>query len=202
MTLHIPDFSSARVLIAGDVMLDRYWQGSTARISPEAPVPVVRVESNEERPGGAGNVALNVAALGPQVTLAGLVGNDEAATALQRLLTEARVECLLERLSGCATVTKLRVLSRHQQLLRSKLAQLKAEQLGKKEEEQPGPSRRAETEEEEEEESEKEAEEGGEWEDEGEGELKGCITEFSRGGYSPVYNRYTEISTGLWQHFA
>ena len=118
MTLHIPDFSSARVLIAGDVMLDRYWQGSTARISPEAPVPVVRVESNEERPGGAGNVALNVAALGPQVTLAGLVGNDEAATALQRLLTEARVECLLERLSGCATVTKLRVLSRHQQLLR------------------------------------------------------------------------------------
>lgn len=118
MTLHIPDFSSARVLIAGDVMLDRYWHGTAARISPEAPVPVVRVESNEERPGGAGNVALNVAALGAQVTLAGLVGDDEAATALQRLLSEAQVECLFKRLPGCATVTKLRVLSRHQQLIR------------------------------------------------------------------------------------
>lgn len=118
MTLHTPDFSSARVLIAGDVMLDRYWHGSAARISPEAPVPVVRVESNEERPGGAGNVALNVAALGAQVTLAGLVGDDEAATALHRLLSGAQVECLFERLPGCATVTKLRVLSRHQQLIR------------------------------------------------------------------------------------
>lgn len=118
MTLHIPDFSSARVLVAGDVMLDRYWHGATARISPEAPVPVVRVETNEERPGGAGNVALNVAALGARVTVAGLTGEDEAAEVLERLLTTAHVECLFARIPECATVTKLRVLSRHQQLIR------------------------------------------------------------------------------------
>ncbi|MDA1107187.1 MAG: bifunctional D-glycero-beta-D-manno-heptose-7-phosphate kinase/D-glycero-beta-D-manno-heptose 1-phosphate adenylyltransferase HldE [Proteobacteria bacterium] len=118
MTLHIPDFSSARVLVAGDVMLDRYWHGATARISPEAPVPVVRVETSEERPGGAGNVALNVAAVGARVTVAGLTGADEAAQALERLLAAAQVECLFEHIPGSATVTKLRVLSRHQQLIR------------------------------------------------------------------------------------
>jgi len=73
----IPEFSAVRILVAGDVMLDRYWYGDTRRISPEAPVPVVRVNGEDIRPGGAANVALNIAALGGQVTLVGLVGEDE-----------------------------------------------------------------------------------------------------------------------------
>ena len=75
--IELPDFSRARVLVAGDVMLDRYWYGATGRISPEAPVPVVRVQGEEQRPGGAGNVALNAAALGCRVCVVGLVGEDE-----------------------------------------------------------------------------------------------------------------------------
>jgi D-beta-D-heptose 7-phosphate kinase/D-beta-D-heptose 1-phosphate adenosyltransferase len=99
-------------------MLDRYWHGATSRISPEAPVPVVRVEQIEERPGGAGNVALNIAALGTKVTVLGLTGDDEAADALERYLHAAQVNCQFERVPGFSTVTKLRVLSRHQQLIR------------------------------------------------------------------------------------
>ena len=118
MKIHIPEFDSARVLVVGDVMLDRYWHGMTSRISPEAPVPVVRVDQAEERPGGAGNVALNIAALGAQVSLMGVTGEDEASDSLSRLLGASGVECLFERLPGFATVTKLRVLSRHQQLIR------------------------------------------------------------------------------------
>ena len=114
----IPDFSGARVLVAGDVMLDRYWHGGTSRISPEAPVPVVRVEEVEERPGGAGNVALNIAALGAKAILTGLTGNDEPADSLQRRLESAGVECAVCRLPGFSTVTKLRVISRQQQLIR------------------------------------------------------------------------------------
>ena len=75
----IPPFGQARVLVAGDVMLDRYWHGPTGRISPEAPVPVVRVTELEDRPGGAANVALNMAALGARAELVGLTGQDEAA---------------------------------------------------------------------------------------------------------------------------
>ncbi|HHJ12254.1 MAG TPA: bifunctional heptose 7-phosphate kinase/heptose 1-phosphate adenyltransferase, partial [Chromatiales bacterium] len=97
MKLQIPAFDNARVLIAGDVMLDRYWHGDTSRISPEAPVPVVRVDEIEERPGGAGNVALNIAALGGQARLMGLTGDDEAADSLQRLLEAAGVDCAFER---------------------------------------------------------------------------------------------------------
>ncbi|MEO0576911.1 MAG: PfkB family carbohydrate kinase, partial [Pseudomonadota bacterium] len=74
MTLHIPDFSQARVLVVGDVMLDQYWFGATGRISPEAPVPVVHVNRDEERPGGAANVAVNLASLGSQVHLIGVAG--------------------------------------------------------------------------------------------------------------------------------
>ncbi|RMG56173.1 MAG: bifunctional D-glycero-beta-D-manno-heptose-7-phosphate kinase/D-glycero-beta-D-manno-heptose 1-phosphate adenylyltransferase HldE [Gammaproteobacteria bacterium] len=118
MKLQIPSFDNARVLIAGDVMLDRYWHGDTSRISPEAPVPVVRVDEIEERPGGAGNVALNIAALGGRPSLMGLTGDDEAADSLQRLLEAAGVDCAFERMPGVPTVTKLRVLSRHQQLIR------------------------------------------------------------------------------------
>lgn len=114
----IPDFSDARVLVVGDLMLDRYWHGDTSRISPEAPVPVVRVGEIEERAGGAGNVALNVAALGANAAVIGLTGQDEAADALARTLLHHDVECHFERLEGYPTVTKLRVLSRHQQLIR------------------------------------------------------------------------------------
>ena len=75
MTIALPDFSRARLLVIGDLMLDRYWQGETARISPEAPVPIVRIGECEERPGGAGNVAINLASLGATVWLDGIVGD-------------------------------------------------------------------------------------------------------------------------------
>ncbi|MBT8429590.1 MAG: bifunctional D-glycero-beta-D-manno-heptose-7-phosphate kinase/D-glycero-beta-D-manno-heptose 1-phosphate adenylyltransferase HldE [Gammaproteobacteria bacterium] len=112
------DFSQSRVLTFGDVMLDRYWHGGTSRISPEAPVPVVKVEAEEGRPGGAGNVALNIAALGGKATLVGLAGRDEPGDILERQLTQAGVGCRLVRQSQFPTITKLRVISRHQQLIR------------------------------------------------------------------------------------
>jgi D-beta-D-heptose 7-phosphate kinase / D-beta-D-heptose 1-phosphate adenosyltransferase len=118
MAHSLPNFSTAQVVVIGDVMLDRYWHGAASRISPEAPVPVVHVSSQEERPGGAGNVAVNVAALDARVTLLGLTGNDEAATRLQSLLTHQGVHPRLEALPHTATITKLRVISRHQQLIR------------------------------------------------------------------------------------
>lgn len=114
----LPDFSLARVLVVGDLMLDRYWFGGASRISPEAPVPVVRVENSQERIGGAGNVALNLAALGGAVDLLGYAGQDEAADALERLLAAAGIRSHIERCPTVATVTKLRVVSRQQQLIR------------------------------------------------------------------------------------
>ena len=78
MHFSLPDFSACRVLVCGDVMLDRYWHGATARISPEAPVPVVQVKNDEVRAGGAGNVALNAASLGAKARVIGLIGDDEA----------------------------------------------------------------------------------------------------------------------------
>lgn len=118
MKITLPDFDSANVLIVGDVMLDRYWHGPTARISPEAPVPIVKVEHIEERPGGAANVALNVAALGGKAKLIGLTGQDEAAQTLARQLEGMKISTDFERLAGFPTITKLRVISRHQQLIR------------------------------------------------------------------------------------
>ncbi len=114
----IPDFSSGRVLVAGDIMLDRYWYGSTNRISPEAPVPVVKVENDEFRAGGAGNVALNAASLGGRVQLVGLVGRDEAAGLLRHYLREGGITCALLEAPEHPTITKLRIVSRHQQLIR------------------------------------------------------------------------------------
>ena len=114
----IPDFSRARVLVVGDLMLDRYWYGDTSRISPEAPVPVVHVGNIEERPGGAGNVALNICSLGSAAKVIGLTGDDEAARSLEQCLAPHGVDCYFEKLPGYHTVTKLRVLSRHQQLIR------------------------------------------------------------------------------------
>lgn len=114
----IPRFEHARLLIVGDVMLDRYWHGAAARISPEAPVPVVKVEEVEERPGGAANVAVNAATLGCQVRVLGIVGDDSAAGVLETKLQRLGIACELLRQPGQATITKLRVLSRNQQLLR------------------------------------------------------------------------------------
>jgi D-beta-D-heptose 7-phosphate kinase/D-beta-D-heptose 1-phosphate adenosyltransferase len=106
------------VLVVGDLMLDRYWHGPTSRISPEAPVPIVHVRDIEERPGGAGNVALNIATLGAQSTVLGLTGDDDAANALEKNLQAAGVKTRFVRLDENATVTKLRVISQHQQLIR------------------------------------------------------------------------------------
>ncbi len=114
----VPSFQDAHVLVVGDVMLDRYWYGSVTRISPEAPVPTVHIQDMEERPGGAGNVAVNVAALGAHASLIAVTGEDEAAAAVEALLRAQAVDCRLMRRSGYATVTKLRVLSRRQQLIR------------------------------------------------------------------------------------
>lgn len=99
-------------------MLDRYWHGATARISPEAPVPVVQIRDDEVRAGGAGNVALNAAALGARARVVGLVGDDEAGRLLETNLLNRGVACAFERLPGVPTITKLRVISRHQQLIR------------------------------------------------------------------------------------
>ncbi len=107
-----------RLLVVGDVMLDRYWFGDVERISPEAPVPIVKVARNEERPGGAGNVARRAAALGAQVMLISVVGDDEAGRTLERLLAAARVRTSLHRDATLPTTVKLRVIGRQQQLLR------------------------------------------------------------------------------------
>lgn len=114
----LPAFESHRLLVVGDVILDRYWHGATSRISPEAPVPVVRVCNDEVRPGGAGNVALNIAALGAQATLLALVGADEAAAQLEQCLAAGGVSFRLVPCAGNRTVTKLRVMSQHQQMIR------------------------------------------------------------------------------------
>lgn len=114
----LPDTRAARVLIVGDVMLDRYWFGEVNRISPEAPVPVVKVERSEERPGGAANVACNAASLGAQATLLSVVGADEPAASLEKLLHDCGVETSLQVDPGLATTIKLRVIGRQQQLLR------------------------------------------------------------------------------------
>ena len=116
--MQLPEFTSARVLVVGDLMLDQYWHGSTSRVSPEAPVPIVHVDHRESRPGGAGNVALNLAALGVQVTLLGYCGQDDAADTLTTALTKAGVDCHLLVLDDYPTITKLRVMSRSQQLIR------------------------------------------------------------------------------------
>ena len=110
--------NAARILVVGDVMLDRYWFGDVSRISPEAPVPIVRVERREERLGGAANVARNAVALDAQIGLLGVVGQDEAGDTVDRLLTGLGVASYLNRDSSISTIIKLRVIGRQQQLLR------------------------------------------------------------------------------------
>jgi rfaE bifunctional protein kinase chain/domain len=111
-------FSKARLLVVGDVMLDRYWFGDTNRISPEAPVPIVQVGKIDERLGGAANVARNVAALGAKTTILGVVGNDESGKRVAELLKSSGVDSQLEVDSKVPTIVKLRVIARQQQLIR------------------------------------------------------------------------------------
>lgn len=119
MTAVLPAaLNSARILVVGDVMLDRYWFGEVNRISPEAPVPIVRVERREERLGGAANVARNAAALGAQVGLLGIVGQDEPGDSVERLLLDSGISSFLNRDANISTIIKLRVIGRQQQLLR------------------------------------------------------------------------------------
>jgi len=113
----LPAFSKARVVVLGDLMLDRYWLGDTSRISPEAPVPVVLIDQHDERAGGAANVALNMASLTAQVSLLGLVGKDQEGQLLQSLCEEKNVRCFFHA-TAHHTITKLRVMGRNQQLLR------------------------------------------------------------------------------------
>ncbi len=110
--------AAARVLVVGDAMLDRYWFGAVERISPEAPVPVVRVGREEERLGGAANVALNVQSLGPQTTLLTVVGKDEPGRTLVSLLETKQIETLFREDPQLRTIVKLRVIGRSQQLIR------------------------------------------------------------------------------------
>ena len=118
MSLTVPDFSAVRILVVGDLMLDQYSFGPTSRISPEAPVPVVRVTETEARAGGAANVAVNLSSLGAVTTVAGIVGKDANATVLRELLESQGVKTALAESNDRPTITKLRVLSRNQQLLR------------------------------------------------------------------------------------
>ena len=111
-------FSKARLLVVGDVMLDRYWFGDTNRISPEAPVPVVQVGKIDERLGGAANVARNVAALGAKTTILGVIGDDEPGRRVTDLLKSSGVDSQLEIDSKVPTTVKLRVIARQQQLIR------------------------------------------------------------------------------------
>jgi len=116
--LKIPDFSRTKIFVMGDVMLDRYLFGSTDRVSPEAPVPIVSISKTEERPGGAANVAVNLSRLGVQTTIFGVVGDDEDANILENILIEENIECVLKRAEDLNTTIKTRVQSHGQQILR------------------------------------------------------------------------------------
>ncbi|MDD5332135.1 MAG: D-glycero-beta-D-manno-heptose-7-phosphate kinase [Rhodoferax sp.] len=118
MNISKETLSRARVLVVGDVMLDRYWYGAVDRISPEAPVPIVRITREEERSGGAANVAYNVATLGAQASLLTVVGEDEASHKLEALVQATGIRAHFGRDPGLKTTVKLRVIGRQQQLLR------------------------------------------------------------------------------------
>lgn len=121
MTASLPSpdrIASCRILVVGDVMLDRYWHGEVARISPEAPVPVVHIQREENRLGGAANVALNIRTLGARVTLLSMVGQDDAARSLRQLLDAQGIDAELGEDPGMETIVKLRVIGRSQQMLR------------------------------------------------------------------------------------
>ena len=117
-TYQAPALDQVRILVVGDVMLDRYWFGDVSRISPEAPVPIVRIEKREARLGGAANVARNAAALGAHAGLLGVVGADEAGDQVEQLLHSGGIHSYLKRDEAISTIIKLRVIGRQQQMLR------------------------------------------------------------------------------------
>jgi rfaE bifunctional protein kinase chain/domain len=117
-TYQAPALDQVRILVVGDVMLDRYWFGDVSRISPEAPVPIVRVDKREARLGGAANVARNAAALGAHAGLLGVVGADEAGDQVEQLLHGGGIHSYLKRDEAISTIIKLRVIGRQQQMLR------------------------------------------------------------------------------------
>jgi rfaE bifunctional protein kinase chain/domain len=129
MTLSLPETRKVRILVAGDVMLDRYWFGDVQRISPEAPVPVAKIERVEERPGGAANVARNCAALGAQVSLLSVVGDDDAGRTLRAQMQAAGIDASLHEDAQLSTTIKLRVIARQQQLLRIDFENLPAHEV-------------------------------------------------------------------------
>jgi D-beta-D-heptose 7-phosphate kinase/D-beta-D-heptose 1-phosphate adenosyltransferase len=115
--------SDVKILVVGDIMLDRYWQGDTARISPEAPVPVVRVSDFEDKAGGAANVAKNIVHLGAQASLLGIIGEDDNGQSLQASLEKEGISSLLVKQNQAPTITKIRILSRSQQVVRLDIEQ-------------------------------------------------------------------------------
>jgi rfaE bifunctional protein kinase chain/domain len=123
------DLTRKKVLVVGDVMLDRYWFGDVNRISPEAPVPIAKIGKIEDRPGGAANVARNIASLGGNVTLLSVVGNDEPAKALTKLLDSQRVTTYLKIDPLISTIVKLRVLAKNQQLIRIDFEELPSHEI-------------------------------------------------------------------------
>ena len=116
--LNIPDYSKLKISVLGDVMLDRYLFGDTERISPEAPVPVINVKKTDERPGGAANVAINLNKLGIQVSLFGIVGEDNEGALLEGLIENHGIDCNLKKIKDTNTTIKTRIQSRGQQILR------------------------------------------------------------------------------------
>ena len=110
--------SDSKILVVGDVMLDRYWHGDTGRISPEAPVPVVKVSELEDKAGGAANVAKNIAHLDGNVSLLGIIGEDDNGASLEALLKSENIDSQLVKQSEAPTIAKMRVISRHQQVVR------------------------------------------------------------------------------------
>ncbi len=123
------NFSDAKLLIVGDIMLDRYWFGDSTRLSPEAPVPIVLVQSVQETPGGAANVAVNAANLGPYVSLLSVAGDDAEGRLLEEMLQERQVRCMVLRDKKLQTIVKLRILARHQQVVRADFEQRPASEL-------------------------------------------------------------------------
>lgn len=120
---YFQQLNNSRILVVGDVMLDRYWHGDTERISPEAPVPVVKVSELDDKPGGAANVAKNIAHLDGQVSVLGIIGNDDYGNSLESLLEREGIHSYLIRQQQAPTITKMRVISRHQQVVRLDLEQ-------------------------------------------------------------------------------
>ena len=125
----INKLKKAKLLVVGDVMLDRYWLGDSNRISPEAPVPVVKINNTQDRLGGAGNVALNAVNLGCKVKLLSVVGNDDPGLRIRALLEQASIETLLESDSNIASIVKLRILARNQQVLRCDFEERPSEEI-------------------------------------------------------------------------